>query len=38
MPMKIWNLSRFDTNVSESAHANINRDGTSLSLLGAIHR
>ena len=25
MLMETWNLSRFDTNVGESAHANINR-------------
>ncbi len=38
MPIEIWNFTRFNTNVSESAHANINRDGVSLSLLRTIHR
>ena len=38
MPIEIWNFTRFNTNVSESAHANINRDGVSLSLFKAIHR
>lgn len=36
--METWNFTRFDTNVSESAHANINREGVSLSILGAIYR
>ncbi|PKY50161.1 hypothetical protein RhiirA4_466489 [Rhizophagus irregularis] len=38
MPIKTWNFTRFDTNVSESAHANVNRDGISLLLFGAIYR
>ncbi len=38
MPIEIWNFIRFNTNVSELAHANINRDGVSLSLFKAIHR
>ncbi|CAB4480127.1 unnamed protein product [Rhizophagus irregularis] len=29
MPIKTWNFTRFDTNVSKSAHANVNRDSTS---------
>ncbi|PKY61443.1 hypothetical protein RhiirA4_486422, partial [Rhizophagus irregularis] len=37
MPIKTWNFTRFNTNVSESAHANVNRDSTSLSLFEAIH-
>jgi len=38
MPIEHKNLTRFDTNVSESAYANVNRDSVCLSLLGAIHR
>ncbi|RIB10418.1 hypothetical protein C2G38_2206187, partial [Gigaspora rosea] len=34
----IWNQTPNNTNVSESAHANINQDGRSLSLLAAIYR
>ncbi|CAB4384812.1 unnamed protein product [Rhizophagus irregularis] len=37
MPIKTWNFTRFDTNVSELVHANVNRDGISLSFLGAIY-
>ncbi|CAB5333392.1 unnamed protein product [Rhizophagus irregularis] len=37
MPIKTWNFIRFDTNISESAYENVNRDGISLSLLGAIY-
>ncbi|CAG8649329.1 10773_t:CDS:10 [Gigaspora margarita] len=33
----IWNQTPNNTNVSESAHANINQDGRSLSLLAAIY-
>ncbi|CAG8811264.1 18838_t:CDS:2, partial [Gigaspora rosea] len=38
MNVDIWKKTPFNTNVSESAHANINQDGRSLSLLAAIHR
>ncbi|CAG8847576.1 24565_t:CDS:2, partial [Gigaspora margarita] len=34
----IWNQTPNNTNFSESAHANINHDGQSLSLLAAIYR
>lgn len=37
IPMGIWNLLRFDTNVSKSAHTNINRDDKFLLLLGVIY-
>jgi len=38
MAPEIWNINRNNTNVSESAHHNINIDGTSLSLLAAIRK
>ncbi|CAG8845130.1 39306_t:CDS:2, partial [Gigaspora margarita] len=38
MDADIWNQTPNNTNVSESAHANINHDGRSLSLLAAIYR
>lgn len=38
MDLEIWNISRNNTNVNESAHYNINLDGTSLSLLAAIKK
>ncbi|CAI2174121.1 17877_t:CDS:2, partial [Funneliformis geosporum] len=38
MDFEIWNTSRNNTNVNESAHHNINLDGTSLSLLAAIKK
>jgi len=36
MSQEVWNLPPHNTNASESAHANINLDGKSLSLLSAI--
>ncbi|CAG8666164.1 6019_t:CDS:2, partial [Paraglomus brasilianum] len=36
MSREVWNLPPHNTNASESAHANINLDGKSLSLLSAI--
>jgi hypothetical protein len=38
MTSEIWNMTRNNTNVNESAHHNINIDGTSLSLLAAIKK
>ena len=38
MAPEIWNINRNNTNVNESAHHNINIDGTSLSLLAAIKK
>ncbi|CAG8564208.1 11696_t:CDS:10 [Dentiscutata heterogama] len=38
MKADIWNQTPNNTNASESAHANINHDGRSLSLLAAIYR
>ncbi|RIB07530.1 hypothetical protein C2G38_2214134 [Gigaspora rosea] len=38
MNIDIWNQTPNNTNANESAHANINRDGHSLSLLAAIYR
>lgn len=37
MNIDIWNQTPNNTNANESAHANINRDGHSLSLLAAIY-
>jgi hypothetical protein len=38
MASEIWNINRNNTNVNESAHHNININGTSLSLLAAIKK
>jgi hypothetical protein len=37
MPYELWNINRNNTNVVEASHANINRDGTRMSLLAAIN-
>ena len=34
----IWNQTPNNTNIGESAHANVNRDGRNLSLLAGIVR
>ncbi|CAG8687717.1 9522_t:CDS:2, partial [Scutellospora calospora] len=36
--MRIWNIAGETTNVSESAHADINREGKGLNLLNAIKK
>lgn len=38
MDHTIWNQTPNNTNVGESAHANVNRDGRNLSLLAGIVR
>ena len=36
MPTNLWNSTPFDTNIAESAHASVNREGTKLKLRVAI--
>jgi hypothetical protein len=36
MPIDLWNSTPFDTNIAESAHASVNREGTKLKLRTAI--
>lgn len=38
MPLELWHITRNNTNVIESSHANINRDGIRMSLLAAINK
>ncbi|CAG8499933.1 12595_t:CDS:2 [Dentiscutata heterogama] len=36
MPINLWNSTLFDTNIAESVHASVNREGTKLKLRTAI--